>query len=65
LLNGALYWITVESLTQLRIWYRLPSSASVWAVDYAILPAAMLYKPIREYDRKTFPLQSRRAVETS
>ena len=25
----------------------------MWAVDYAVLPAAMLYKPIWEYDRKT------------
>jgi hypothetical protein len=25
----------------------------VWAVDYAVLPAAGLYKPIREYDRET------------
>jgi hypothetical protein len=25
----------------------------VWAVSYAILPAAGLYKPIREYDRET------------
>jgi uncharacterized membrane protein YagU involved in acid resistance len=53
LLNGALYGITVESLTQPRIWYGLPFGASVWAVDYAVLPAAMLYKPIWEYDRKT------------
>jgi hypothetical protein len=25
----------------------------VWAVSYAILPAAGLYKSIREYDRET------------
>jgi hypothetical protein len=25
----------------------------VWAVSYAILPAAGLYKPIWEYDRET------------
>jgi hypothetical protein len=25
----------------------------VWAVSYAILPAAGLYRPIREYDRET------------
>jgi hypothetical protein len=53
LLNGALYGITVESLSQPRIWYGLPFGASVWAVDYAVLPAAILYKPIWEYDRKT------------
>jgi len=53
LLNGALYGITAESLSQPRIWYGLPFGAGVWAVDYAILPAAMLYKPIWEYDRKT------------
>ena len=53
LLNGALYGITVESLGQPRIWYGPPFGASVWAVDYAVLPAAMLYKPVWEYDRKT------------
>jgi hypothetical protein len=53
LLSGALYGIAVESLSQPRIWYGLPFGAGVWAVDYAVLPAAMLYKPIWEYDRKT------------
>jgi hypothetical protein len=53
LLSGALYGIAAESLSQPRIWYGLPFGAGVWAVDYAVLPAAGLYKPIWEYDRKT------------
>jgi Protein of unknown function (DUF1440) len=53
MLNGALYGIAAESLGQPRTWYGLPFGASVWAVDYAVLPAAGLYKPMREYDRET------------
>jgi hypothetical protein len=53
MLNGALYGIAVRSLSQPRTWYGLPFGAGVWAVSYAILPAARLYKPIREYDRET------------
>jgi Protein of unknown function (DUF1440) len=53
LLSGALYGITAESLSQPRIWYGLPFGAGVWAVDYVVLPAAGLYKPIWEYDRTT------------
>jgi Protein of unknown function (DUF1440) len=53
MLNGALYGTAAESLGQPRIWYGLPFGAGVWAVSYAILPAAGLYKPIREYDRET------------
>ena len=53
MLNGALYGIAAESLGQPRTWYGLPFGAGVWAVSYAILPAAGLYKPIREYDRET------------
>jgi hypothetical protein len=53
MLNGALYGIAAESLGQLRTRYGLPFGAGVWAVSYAILPAAGLYKPIREYDRET------------
>jgi hypothetical protein len=53
LLSGALYGIVAESLSQPRTWYGLPFGTGVWAVDYAVLPTAMLYKPIWEYDRKT------------
>jgi hypothetical protein len=53
ILCGALYGIAAESLDQPRTWYGLPFGAGVWAVDYAVLPAAGLYKPIREYDRET------------
>jgi Protein of unknown function (DUF1440) len=53
MLNGALYGIAAESLDQPRIWYGLPFGAGVWAVSYAVLPAAGLYKPIWDYDRET------------
>ena len=53
MLNGALYGIAAESLGQPRTWYGLPFGAGVWAVDYAVLPAAGLYKPIQDYDRRT------------
>ena len=33
--------------------YGLPFGATVWAAGYVVLPAAMLYKPIWEYDVKT------------
>jgi hypothetical protein len=50
---GALYGIAAESLGQPRTWYGLPFGACVWAVDYAVLPAAGLYKPIQDYNRET------------
>jgi hypothetical protein len=53
MLNGASYGIAAESLRRPRIWYGLPFGVSVWAVSYVVLPAAGLYKPIWEYDRKT------------
>jgi hypothetical protein len=53
MLNGALYGIAAESLGQPRTCYGLPFGAGVWAVDYAVLPAAGLYKPIQDYDRET------------
>jgi Protein of unknown function (DUF1440) len=53
LLNGMLYGIVAGSLPKQRVDYGLPFGAAVWAGDYVILPAAKLYKPIREYDRKT------------
>ena len=36
-----------------RVLYGLPFGAMVWAGGYVILPAANLYKPIWEYDRRT------------
>jgi hypothetical protein len=53
MLNGALYGIAAESLGQPRTWYGLPFGAGVWAVSYAVLPPAGLYKPIQDYDRET------------
>jgi hypothetical protein len=41
------------SLRNPRILYGLPFGAAVWAGGYVVLPAAKLYKPIWEYDRKT------------
>lgn len=52
ILNGALYGIAAESLGQPRTWYGLPFGAGVSAVDYAVLLAAGLYKPIQDYDRQ-------------
>ena len=53
LLGGGEYGIVAESLRKPRIRYGLPFGATVWAVGYAVLPAAKLYKPIWEYDRET------------
>ena len=53
MLGGVQYGIVAGSLSSPRIGYGLPFGASVWAAGYAVLPAAKLYKPIWEYDRKT------------
>jgi hypothetical protein len=53
MLNGAAYGIAAESLGQPRTRSGLPSGAGVSAADYAVLPAAGLYKPIQDYDRGT------------
>jgi hypothetical protein len=53
MLGGAQYGIVAGSLSTPRVRYGLPFGASVWATGYAVLPAAKLYKPIWEYDRKT------------
>ncbi|HYB30908.1 MAG TPA: DUF1440 domain-containing protein [Solirubrobacteraceae bacterium] len=53
MLGGAQYGIIAGSLPSRRVSYGLPFGASVWAAGYVILPAAKLYKPIWEYDRKT------------
>ena len=41
------------SLRKQKVLYGLPFGASVWAGGYVVLPAAMLYKPIWDYDVKT------------
>jgi len=51
--NGAQYGIVAGSLPRPRIAYGLVFGATVWGADYVILPAAKLYRPIWEYDRKT------------
>ncbi len=53
ILGGAQYGIVAGSLRKQRVAYGLPFGASVWASGYVVLPAAMLYKPIWEYDAKT------------
>ena len=53
MLGAAQYGIVVGSLCSRHIRYGLPFGASVWAAGYVVLPAAKLYKPICQYDRKT------------
>jgi hypothetical protein len=53
MLSGAQYGIVAGSLRTPRIRYGLPFGATVWASGYVILPAAKLYQPVWEYDRKT------------
>jgi hypothetical protein len=44
----------VGTLAMDLLWYaRYRRGVGVWAVDYAVLPAAGLYKPIQDYDRET------------
>jgi hypothetical protein len=53
MLAAAQYAIVAGSLSTPRIRHGLLFGASVWAVGYAVLPAAKLYKPIWQYDRHT------------
>ena len=53
MLAGAQYGIVAASLRRPRIEYGFPFGAAVWATGYVVLPAAGLYKPIWEYDRRT------------
>jgi hypothetical protein len=53
ILGGVQYGIVAGSLRSPRIVYGLPFGAAVWASGYVILPAAKLYRPIWEYDRRT------------
>jgi uncharacterized membrane protein YagU involved in acid resistance len=50
--GGVQYGLVAGSLRAPRIWYGLPFGTSVWAAGYVVLPAAKLYKPIWEYDRR-------------
>ena len=52
MLGGTQYGIVAGSLDHPRVRYGVPFGASVWAAGYAVLPAAKLYKPIWEYDKK-------------
>ena len=51
--NGAVYGIVIGSLPRSRAWFGLPFGAAVWSSSYVVLPAAGLYRPIWEYDRRT------------
>ena len=53
MLGGAQCGLLMGSLRRPRVVYGLPFGAAVWAAGYVILPAAKLYKPIWEYDRRT------------
>jgi hypothetical protein len=53
LLNSIQYGILAGSLSRPRVRYGLPFGAAVWASGYVVLPAAKLYQPIWEYDRRT------------
>jgi hypothetical protein len=53
ILNGAAYGLLVGSLRQPRVGFGLPFGAGVWGSSYVVLPAAGLYQPIWEYDRRT------------
>ncbi|NIK61361.1 DUF1440 domain-containing protein [Kribbella shirazensis] len=51
--NGAAYGILAGSAKTPRAWFGLPFGAGVWGSGYIVLPAADLYEPIWEYDRRT------------
>jgi hypothetical protein len=53
ILGGAPYGLVVGSLRRPRVWFGVPFGAGVWASGYVVLPAAKLYQPIWEYDRRT------------
>ena len=53
MLAGAQYGVVADSLRTPRIRDGIPFGATVWAIGYAVLPAAKLYRPIWKYDRKT------------
>lgn len=47
------YGIVVGSLRRRSPLYGLPFGAAVWLNGYLVLPQGGLYKPLREYDKKT------------
>jgi hypothetical protein len=53
MLAGLQYGVVAGSLRTPRVLYGLPFGAIVWATGYVVLPAAKLYQPIWEYDRRT------------
>jgi hypothetical protein len=53
ILGGAPYGLVVGSLRRPRVWFGVPFGAGVWGSGYVVLPAAGLYQPIGEYDRRT------------
>ena len=53
IVGGAPYGLVVGSLTRNRVWFGVPFGAGVWGSGYVVLPAAGLYQPIWEYDRRT------------
>jgi hypothetical protein len=52
ILNGASYGILAGSTAVPKIGYGAPFGAGVWATGYVVLPAAGLYQPIWQYDRR-------------
>jgi hypothetical protein len=53
IVGGAPYGLVVGSLARNRVWFGVPFGAGVWGSGYVVLPAAGLYQPIWEYDRRT------------
>lgn len=53
ILNGAAYGLLVGSLRRSSVLFGLPFGAGVWGSSYVVLPAAGLYQPIWDYDRRT------------
>jgi hypothetical protein len=53
MLGGAQLGVVAGSLPRVRIGYGIPFGAGVWSAGYVVLPAARLYQPIWEYDRRT------------
>jgi hypothetical protein len=51
--NGVPYGLLAASVRAPRVWSGLPFGAAVWGSGYVVLPAAGLYRPIWEYDRRT------------
>lgn len=50
---GAIYGLLAGSLSRRPPWFGLAFGTVVWGTDYAVLPAAGIYKPIWDYDLKT------------